>query len=336
MGANSHNLMSTASLQTASLQRDLQMAVSDLRTVNRTVGLCRALTLGGALLATVTLAWGTGGGIAFWLWSVVAGLLYSFWLICTHDATHHSLTGWIWFEETFSRVVAWPMLWPHGVYAELHRLHHGWNGLNLRDPERIQWTQQEYQQAGPLLRWYVRHQWAIDILLLGGFGLILKTLINGLRLRKERPHLMLQLGFDLGGMALAQTILVAILLLFHGSLLRYILFWLVLERTIGAIVQTRDHLEHYGLWGDLGSYRLTQLYACRNLKVPSWVNWLMGGLPYHAVHHAFPDIPFNQLPEAYQRIQAILRRHNMPSMTMGQNYLRETLRLSRQPTLIEI
>jgi hypothetical protein len=36
------------------------------------------------------------------------------------------------------RLLSWPMLSPYGLYAELHRLHHGWNGIDLRDPERVQ------------------------------------------------------------------------------------------------------------------------------------------------------------------------------------------------------
>ena len=93
----------------------------------------------------------------------------------------------------------------------------------------------------------------------------------------------------------------------QGGIGRYLLFWLILERTAGAIVQMRDHLEHYGMWGRTGGYQLTQLYSCRNLDTYPWVGWLMGGLDYHADHHAFPDIPFvgvaspveNRLPAAF-------------------------------------
>ena len=121
---------------------------------------------------------------------------------------------------------------------------------------------------------------------------------------------------------------------YQGEVRRYLLFWLILERTAGAIVQARDHLEHYGMWGQTGGYQLTQLYSSRNLKTYPWVGWLMGGLNYHAVHHAFPDIPFNRLPEAFQRIQLVLQRHGLPLMIQGEGYLSETLKLAQNSTVI--
>ena len=88
----------------------------------------------------------------------------------------------------------------------------------------------------------------------------------------------------------------------HQQLWCYLLFWLILERTIGIVLQTRDHLEHYALWGNFKNHQLTQPYASRNLQTSFPVGWLMGGLNYHAVHHAFPEIPFNELPTAFERI----------------------------------
>lgn len=101
-----------------------------------------------------------------------------------------------------------------------------------------------------------------------------------------------------------------------------------------AYATLRDRLEHYGRWGQVGSYQLTQLYACRNLDTYPVVGWLMGGLNYHAVHHAFPDIPFNRLPAAFDLIQAVLQRHNLPLMLQGKGYLHETIELNRHPATI--
>ncbi|NEP15395.1 MAG: fatty acid desaturase [Leptolyngbya sp. SIO4C1] len=123
------------------------------------------------------------------------------------------------------------------------------------------------------------------------------------------------------------------------GILKYLLFWLLIERTVGIIIQTRDHLEHYGLWGYAGSYRLTQLYACRNVRANRFTNWLMGGLPYHSIHHAFPDIPFDQLPTAFERIEAVLAAYHLPAMTVASGYCSETLGwlwpTDAQPALIE-
>lgn len=60
----------------------------------------------------------------------------------------------------------------------------------------------------------------------------------------------------------------------------------------------------------------------------------MGGLLYHAAHHAFPGIPFNQLPEAFQRIRGVLQQQGLPLMQLDEGYLKSTYWLSCHPSLI--
>ncbi len=316
------------------LTTELQTEIADLRQVDPRVGLFRFATIGAIVLSLTALAWSASDNIlAFVGITAVTGIFYAFWMLCSHDMVHQTLTGWSWFEMIAPRLTTWPMCWPYGTYALLHRLHHGWTGIDLSDPERVQWTDAEYQRANPFLRWYVRHQWGVDIFGLGGIGLIVKTFVNGWKLRTVLPQLRSQLWIDLTGILVLQG---GLLTFFNarGEIGRYLLFWLILERTAGAIVQARDHLEHYGMWGRTGGYQLTQLYSCRNLDTYPWAGWLMGGLDYHAVHHAFPDIPFDRLPVAFDRIQAVLQRHGLPLMVRGQGYLPETLELSQQPSTI--
>lgn len=325
------NLIPKATL----IKKDLRAATADLYRVNWRAGFWRFSVLAVVSLCLIVLAWKTTSAINFWFWTTVAGIAYAFWLICTHDAIHHTLLGCPLIEEGLMRLISWPILWPVGVYSELHRLHHGWNGIDLRDPERVQWTLTEYQQAPFWLQWYVRHQWLIDIFILGGLGLIAKTLIDGLRLQALLPRLKLQILSDLSGILIVQLCLAIIITTSDNSLLRYWLFWFFLERIIGVLIQTRAHLEHYGLWGKTAGHQLTQLYACRNLHVNAFTSWLMGGLNYHAVHHAFPCIPFDRLAIAHQRIQTVLERHKMPLMQVEQGYLRTTLKLLHQVNLID-
>jgi fatty acid desaturase len=320
-------------LNSDTLATELHTAIADLRQVDPLVGLFRFMTIGAIAIGLMALAWSVNNLFAFVAITAVAGIFYAFWIICSHDTVHHTLTGWPWFETILPRLTTWPMCWPYGTYALLHRLHHGWNGIDLRDPERVQWTQAEYQRANPILRWYVRHQGRLDMFVLGGIGLILKTLIHGWKLRTVLPQLRGQLWLDLTGILAIQG---GLLVFFsqRGEIGRYLLFWLILERTIGTIAQMRDRLEHYGMWGQTGGYRLTQLYACRNLDTYPGVGWLMGGLNYHAVHHAFPDIPFNRLPVAFERIQEVLQRNGLPLMLQGKGYLHETIELCQHPSTI--
>lgn len=315
------------------LTQELQTAIADLRQVDPRVGLFRFVTIGAIFFSLTALAWSIDNLFAFVAITAIAGIVYAFWIICSHDSVHQTLTGWPWFETISPRLITWPMLLPYGTYALIHRLHHGWNGIDLRDPERVQWTTEEYQQANPFLRWYVRHQGILNMFVLGGIGLIVKTFIHGWKLRTVLPQLRSQLWLDLAGILVLQGGCLAFFTL-QGQVGRYLLFWLILEWTMGVIVQARDRLEHYGLWGQTGSYQLTQLYACRNLETYPWVGWLMGGLNYHAVHHAFPDIPFNKLPTAFDRLQEVLKRHDLPLMLRGKGYVHETIELNRHPSTI--
>lgn len=325
--------MNRDKLQLNPVVRDLRSSVADLNTVNPWLGVLRFCSLGMVCLSLMVFAWGSPNLWGFVGYSAIAGFVYALWYICTHDATHHTLTGWNWFDEGLPRLISYPMLWMHGVYAQLHRLHHAWNGTNLHDPERVQWTVEEYQNASPWLQWYVRHQWEIDLFVLGGFGMIGKTLIKGWQLGEQFPAIRRSWFVDAIGIVLVQVSCFTWAIL-SNHLWRYLLFWLILERVIGIVVQARDHLEHYGMWSRAEGHQLTQLYSSRNLTVYPIVAWFVGGLNYHSIHHAFPSVPFDQLPKAFCRIQTVLEQHHLPPMTVGSGYVRETWRLSTQPLLI--
>ena len=95
----------------------------------------------------------------------------------------------------------------------------------------------------------------------------------------------------------------------------------MLERVIGAIIQTRSLIEHWGLWRHGESHLITQLLASRTVIASKWVNAAMGGLPHHSAHHAFPSIPFQRLPEATERIEQILSRHGREPLPKASSYL---------------
>ncbi|NEO83354.1 MAG: fatty acid desaturase [Spirulina sp. SIO3F2] len=317
-----------------SLLPELRQAAAPFVQLNRWISLSRFLVLGWVCLGSTAIAWHCAAIGTFLVWTAVGAIAYGFWLVCTHDAVHQTLTGWRSVDLWLARLISWPIWWPVGVYSELHWLHHRWNGTDLHDPERTQWTTAEYAAATSIGRWYVRHQWVWNILVAGSFGLIWNAFRTGWRCRSDRPQVLSQMTLDVWGMLVLHSGLFYLVYL-HGAWLRYALFWLIVEWVVGVMMQTRAHLEHYGCWRSQDSGLLTQLYATRNVNGTAWVNWLMGGLPYHAIHHAFPNIPFDQLPQAYQAIQAVLKQHHQPPLEMTSGYWPTTVVLSRTYTLID-
>lgn len=320
----------------SNITQELQQATSDLHQINPIIGLLRFTIIGLTFFSLLTIAWLVPIGINFFLVAILAGIFYSFWLICTHDMTHQTLTGWKWFDGFIPRFISWPILSPYGIYSELHLLHHSWNGINLKDPERVQWTKQEYENANRIIKWYVNNQWILDIFIFGGVGLIVKNLIKGWQF-KHLANVRRQLWLDILGMCVFKGSLLTVVI-YYQQLGKYLLFWLILERVIGIILQTRDHLEHYGKWekwGRFKNHQLTQFYTGRNLQTYPFIGWLMGGLNYHSVHHGFPDIPFYHLPTAFDRIQPILQKYDFPVMELDDGYLRSAYLLSQRTLLIE-
>lgn len=296
------------------LGSDLCAAVADLggrpSGGERLRSTLRLLGLGAVLIGAAGLYWRLPLGWPAVLAALLAGVAYALVLIASHEMVHGTLLGCPRLEERLACLLGWPMAWPHLTYARLHRLHHRWNGSDPRDPERTTPLPGERQGAWPLQQLLDRHPLAGRCLLLGGVGLIADTALKGLRLQAVDRSLGQARRRDGVGVALlhAMFLLVA---LSQGVLGRYLLFWLLLERVIGAIVQFRGLVEHHGLWGAQPSHLLTQLYGSRNVRAAGWLNALMGGLPHHSAHHAFPGIPSARLPLASLRIAAVLERHGV-------------------------
>lgn len=218
----------------------------------------------------------------------MAVVTYALLLIATHEMVHGTLLGWRRIETPLACLLSWPMAWPFLTYARLHRLHHRWNGHDARDPERTDVLPSERLKAGPLRRWLQNHLLTWRIVVLGGVVVVHTAMLS---------------------VAIAR-----------GELWRYVLFWLVLERVIGAIVQLRGLVEHHGLWQQQATHLQTQLYASRNVRCSAWFNALMGGLPHHSAHHAFPWISSARLPAASARIAAVLARHDAAPVPAVESY----------------
>ncbi len=305
------------------LNHDLARAVVDLHgpasTGERFTALARLLALAFVLGGGVVVHWSLpagGWGLAALF---VAGVAYALLLIATHEMVHGTLLGCKRLEFGLGCLLSWPMAWPFATYARLHNLHHRWNGRDGRDPERTQRLATDPAPRGGGALLLESHPFAIRCLLLGGVGLIIDTARKGWRLRGDDGGLNGARLLDGFGTTLLHGSLL-LLVIQKGVLPRYLLFWIVLERVIGAIVQYRGLVEHHGLWPEeepngvarAWPARMRQLATSRDVAASGWFQSLMGGLPHHSTHHAFPAIPTARLPEASARLAAVLKRHHWP------------------------
>ncbi len=301
----------------------IEAQVKPLFRVKTALGWLRLLVLLLPSLACLGLYWLEPRLLLALPWLLPATVLYALVLISTHDISHGTLLGQGNLEQGVGCALSWPVGWPYLTYRNLHMLHHRMNGMDLRDPERREPTSDEAALAHPLRQWHFRHPFWGSALLMGGAQLIGSMFWFGWTLRRDHSRLLRGMRIDATGIVLVQILLVS-LAIWLGGLLKLLLMLLVVERIVGAVMQVRGMIEHHGLWQRNSTYELTQLYTSRNIKAGWLVNFLMGGLPHHSLHHAYPSIPYHNLPTASQIAERVLSQHGKPRLPKAANYVAGT------------
>lgn len=263
------------------------------------------------------------------------GLTVAYTLIVTHDAIHHTLTGWVWFDEIVPRILSAHIFWFHGVYAELHKLHHHMNGFDPRDPERTMWTVDEYRAAGPFGKFWARNQIMLEVFFGCGLFKIWENLHRIRRLPQVTTTLKKQLALDLALIAIIQSFWIT-LSVQNGYGVMFIVLFFAGERLGGGILRLRDHVEHYGLAGHGAHYFATQALNSRNHPhVPALISRYFNRLNFHGIHHAFARIPFYELPEGHRRLAAVMAEEGI-SLPEGKGYWATTWHFIKNPVLLEV
>lgn len=300
----------------------LNRAISDLQTTRPGPGLWRYFSSLSMMFLSLAIAFQYDlSQPMFYMSAVLGGLFFAACAVTTHDAIHHTLTGVGWFDEISARIATWAVFWPHGVYSELHKLHHKMNGVDMRDPERVTYTAREYESAGPARKFLIRHQLWIAVFISGGIGMIFGHLWRASGFIKQSRSLRRELAADIIGILAVNGVIYG-LAAAHGQLGKAIVLYIIVERIGGGLLQFRAHIEHYGLAGKRENYFSTQLHACRNIQTNSLMSWLFNGLNFHSIHHAFPKVPFYHLEEAHKRMTQLLTNEGAEPMPQERGYLK--------------
>lgn len=313
----------------------LSKAIADLQITRPGPGLWRYLASMSLMFISLAIAFNSGlDGSMFYVGAVLAGVFFAAVGVTTHDAIHHTLTGVSWFDEVSARVGTWGVLWPHGVYSELHKLHHKMNGVDVRDPERVTYTSEEYELASALKKFVIRNQLWLAVFVGGGIGMIIGHLLRARGFLKHSKALRRELFFDIVGIGAVNGLLYG-LAAAHGELTKALILYIIVERIGGGLIQFRAHIEHYGLAGKRANYFSTQLHACRNIQTNAVMSWLFNGLNFHSIHHAFPKVPFYHLEEAHVRMSKMLDDEGAQSMPQARGYIKTFLSLAKSMHLIK-
>lgn len=254
------------------------------------------------------------------LTSIPLAIIYTSILITAHDCIHRTYTGIHWFDDIWPVYWTALMYWPHRTYGELHRIHHAMLGRDFEDPERPTFLRSEYEESGLIKRWYIRHQWLVNIFIFGGIGFILKHWLAGKRLSEKYPQMKKAMRKD--------AVAVAVIVPFHLSLMiyydvlgAYFVAFIVAERLGGALMQMRGLAEHYGLWESRPSDMVySQAMSARNIRAGWFTRWLFNDLCFHSIHHVYPSIPWYKLGEAHLTIPSFWEGVNPKAIEPKDSY----------------
>lgn len=293
-------------------KKQISEAIADLVAIRKGPGLALSIGYGVAILILTSVIYTNTDNLPlFFATCVVYAFIYTFAMTLTHDAIHHTLTGLYYYDEIFPRLLGYSIFWPHGTYAEVHKVHHRLNGKDLADPERPSKTQAEYDRAPGWLKFYYTYQFAINVFLCGGIGMWIKTVWEGLKIFPSSAAMRKAMLTDALGIASSAGVILY-LLAGSGIFLHFLFVFFVVERVMGFVHQMRSQLEHFELWQEGEHFLDTKMRNCRNIRTNPFGHLLVNGLNYHSVHHGFPAVPFYNLAEAHRRISSLYEESGDP------------------------
>ncbi len=247
-------------------------------------------------------------------------LVYTAIIVTTHDCIHRTYTGLKTFDDYWPLLWSWMVFWPHRTYSEIHRIHHALLGRDFDDPERATFLKSEFERSNAIKRWYIQHQWLINIFVFAGVGFIVKHWLTARRLRSRFPQLEKAMKRDIFGQ-LSLVLITWPIYLYSDVFVEYMLTFLALERVGGGLLQMRALAEHYGLWEGRNADVVTrQAMSCRNIKAGWLGRWLFNDLCFHSIHHVYPSIPWYKLGEAHLTIVPLWRHINTKQLEPRESY----------------
>ncbi|WP_422050241.1 fatty acid desaturase [Shimia sp.] len=247
-----------------------------------------ALYLGALLLCALWV------GLRAPLWPLMLlplGVLWVFLFTLSHECTHDTPFATRWINRAVGHACALPLILPFTWFRAFHMAHHKFTNDPERDPELAggprpdTWRSYLLYLSG-LSYW----QAAVKTLLQNAFGTL------GAPYLPARKH---------AAMRSEARILLTLYALIAASLLvSPLLFWVwILPSLIGQPFLRAYLLAEHGRCPPVAN----MLENSRTTFTNRLVRFLAWNMPYHAEHHAFPNVPFHQLPALHEDLKPHLQ-----------------------------
>lgn len=243
--------------------------------------------LGATLIVGMLHGMAMGSG---WVWVTGAalGILLNFLYAAQHELSHATVFRTRILNEVFGRMIGFLQIFPRDFDQVMHFAHHQYTQDWERDGELVR----EPYTLTTYLMWlsgvtYWRNR--VVGVIRRARGIIIEPYIRAEEeakiIRESRLHL---LGYAL----------IALVSVIAGSWAA-LTFWIIPMVLTKPIHQLQNTIEHLGL-----SHEVDILENTRSTRANALQRWLCWQMPYHTAHHTFPAVPFWQLRDLNDRIEA--------------------------------
>ncbi|WP_281994507.1 fatty acid desaturase [Ruegeria faecimaris] len=246
------------------------------------------------LYLLVLSATSTGIAVQIPLWPLLIlpqGVLLVFLFTLSHECTHKTpfRTGWM--NDAVGHLVSIPIALPFTWFRYFHLAHHKWTNHPDKDPEL---GGKPRPDSLPSLMIYLSG-WPY-------WSGMARVVISNAMGRIEAPYLPHR---QHKAMRIEARVLLAIYALAGASLLvspLVVSLWLLPVLVAQPVLRLYLLAEH-GLCPPVAN----MLENSRTMFTNRLVRYLAWNMPYHAEHHAFPNVPFHQLPTLHDWTKAHLK-----------------------------
>ncbi len=257
-------------------------------------------------LLTIT-SFGIWTKVPFWpLLILPQGILLMFLFTLSHECTHKTpfRTGWI--NEVVGHLIAVVIALPFVWFRYFHLAHHKWTNHPEKDPELAGKPRPNdlrslivYLSGWPYWTGMARVLWR------NAFGVIDAPYLP------DRQHRAMRIE----ARVLLAVYALALISLFFSP----VVFWLwILPLIIGQPFLRLYLLAEHGLCPPVAN----MLENSRTTFTNRIVRFLAWNMPYHAEHHAFPNVPFHQLPALHRWTQTHLQSTSNGYSEFTSDYVR--------------
>ncbi|MEO0916193.1 MAG: fatty acid desaturase [Pseudomonadota bacterium] len=249
--------------------------------------------------------WVALGGTGWPLAIPALGVALAFLFTLQHECTHQTPFRSVWLNEVLGQLTGLVLIQPFHWFRAFHMAHHKFTNDPDNDPELA-----DPKPATPrALVWHLIgfDYWRakMETLLRNGFG------------RLEAPYLLARQHARIQREARLMLVIYVALALAAGPLL----FWVwLLPLAFGFPVLRLYLLAEHGLCPPVAN----MFENSRSTLTNRAVRWLSWNMPYHAEHHAWPQVPFHALPALHRLTRAHLASKGEGYRAFTRDYVRAT------------